>query len=141
MDESADEIDMSFDRLSLCEKISINFGSLEVGNFVDVTANSASGPVVTGFGSLRASHFASVVCDVDGCRIIAIDSCWLLRVADGAEALAFEYALLTVDVESAVFGFGCSCAYRWDATADWCDYAVDDEGCAFVCEVVYTTSN
>jgi hypothetical protein len=85
VDESADEIDMSFDRLSLCEKISINFGSLEVGNFVDVTANSASGPVVTGFGSLRASHFAGVVCDVDSCRVITINGCLLLRVADGTE--------------------------------------------------------
>jgi len=106
----------------------------EVGNFVDVTANPASGPMITGFGSLRTSHFASVIGDVDGCRIIAIDRRRLLRIANGAEALAFEYALLAVDVESAVFGFRCSCAYRRDATADWRDDTIDDEGCAFVCE-------
>ena len=143
MDESADKIDMPFDRLSLCEKISIDFGSLEVGNFLDIipTKNSTSGPMITGFGSLRTSHFASVIGDVDGCRIIAIDSRRLLRIANGAEALAFEYALLAVDVESAVFGFRCSCAYRRDATADWRDDTIDDEGCAFVCEVVDTTSN
>ena len=75
VDESADEIDVSFDRLSLCEKISVDFRSLEVGDFVDIATNSTSGPVVTGFGCLGTSHFAGVICDVDSCRVITINGC------------------------------------------------------------------
>jgi len=99
VDETARKVDMPFHRLRFCEEVGVNFGASEVGNFVDVTTDSASDPVVACLDGFGASHFACVVGYLDSCRVVAVNWSWRLGIPDYSEALSLKDALLAVDVE------------------------------------------
>jgi hypothetical protein len=103
VDEAAREVYVSLNRLCLCKEIGIDVGASKVGNFVDVSAYSASDPVVACLDGFGASHFACIVCYLNSCRVVAIDWSWGLRIPDCSEALSLKDSLLAVDVEGCVF--------------------------------------